>query len=1087
MTEQDTEPGIAIPPRPRRRGRLGYWMMVGPMAFLTMFAIAFLSLTGRPVVLPDWATARVERAINARTGGVGVDVGSVVLEVSRDGTTRVVLHNLAVSGPDGASLGQFNTVAARLAPEALMEGAVRPTALSVSGAQLTVRRAADGAFGVRMGGDAEAVGDLSQLLDRIDAAFASGPLAGIGRITAEDLTITLEDARSGRIWQVTDGSINLRNESETTEINLISELFDGTETLARLQLSFDARKDSRAAILTARVQDVPARDIAQQAPALAFLGALDARVSGALRTVIAGDGSVESLDGTLDIGKGALHPRAEAAPLAFNVARAYFSYDPGQQKLAFSEISVESDTLRASGRGQAYLRDFSGPWPAALLAQVTLSELVLAPEGVFADAVSFDRSIADFRLRLDPFEVDFGQVVLEAGAARVDGKGRIVAGEGGWRGGFDLSSPELTPERLLALWPLRLGPKTRDWLSENLAQGVLSNVSAAVRLRPGEKRPRFGFTFDFDGADLRFLPEMPHVTQGRGHAALQDSAFTIVMADGQVAAAGGGPVDVSGSSFRIADVFEKPGQATLRLATRAPLRDVLLVMDNPPFRVLSKAGRPADLLDARADLRTEAHFPLKKHLPVTEVDFRVTGALEGARSDTIVPGRALAARRLDVEVVPGTLTVTGPVTLDGLPLDVTLTQPLDKAKGLPGRVDGTVELSQRFLDTFRIALPPGSVAGEGTGTLALTLREGVPPDYVLGSDLNGLTLSLPALGWTKPAGESGSLSIAGRLGPVPEIDRLALSGAGLDAEGKVTLGAGGVFETAAFDRVTASDWFDAPVTIEGRGEGKPPRIVVKGGSVNLARRPGGLGGGEPVPISLTLDSLRITDTIALTGFTAALTAGAGLDGQFQARVNGGAPVSGVMVPQRGRTAFRVQGDNAGKILRDAGLFRSLDKGSFDLILAPRKDGPGFDGQIEMTQAVLGDQSILIGMLDAVSIVGLIDQLRGPGVAFDTIQGRFRLTDDRLTLTRGSAVGASLGVSLDGVYDIAAKRLDMQGVISPIYLLNAVGSVFTRKGEGLFGFTFKLRGPSDDPKVSVNPVSVLTPGMFREIFRRPPPK
>jgi len=46
---------------------------------------------------------------------------------------------------------------------------------------------------------------------------------------------------------------------------------------------------------------------------------------------------------------------------------------------------------------------------------------------------------------------------------------------------------------------------------------------------------------------------------------------------------------------------------------------------------------------------------------------------------------------------------------------------------------------------------------------------------------------------------------------------------------------------------------------------------------------------------------------------------------------------------------------------------------------------------------------------------------------------------------------------------------------------------TRKGEGLIGFNFTVRGDSAAPQVGVNPLSALTPGMFREIFRRPPPQ
>ena len=60
------------------------------------------------------------------------------------------------------------------------------------------------------------------------------------------------------------------------------------------------------------------------------------------------------------------------------------------------------------------------------------------------------------------------------------------------------------------------------------------------------------------------------------------------------------------------------------------------------------------------------------------------------------------------------------------------------------------------------------------------------------------------------------------------------------------------------------------------------------------------------------------------------------------------------------------------------------------------------------------------------------------------------------------------------------------MISPIYLINGVGSVLTRPGEGLFGFNYTLRGPVSAPQVGVNPLSILTPGMFREIFRAPPP-
>jgi hypothetical protein len=80
----------------------------------------------------------------------------------------------------------------------------------------------------------------------------------------------------------------------------------------------------------------------------------------------------------------------------------------------------------------------------------------------------------------------------------------------------------------------------------------------------------------------------------------------------------------------------------------------------------------------------------------------------------------------------------------------------------------------------------------------------------------------------------------------------------------------------------------------------------------------------------------------------------------------------------------------------------------------------------------------------------------------------------------------LGITGEGVYYTEAKQIDLQGVISPIYFLNGIGQVFSRKGEGLFGFNFTLKGAIDNPSVGVNPLSILTPGALRGIFRKKAP-
>jgi hypothetical protein len=137
---------------------------------------------------------------------------------------------------------------------------------------------------------------------------------------------------------------------------------------------------------------------------------------------------------------------------------------------------------------------------------------------------------------------------------------------------------------------------------------------------------------------------------------------------------------------------------------------------------------------------------------------------------------------------------------------------------------------------------------------------------------------------------------------------------------------------------------------------------------------------------------------------------------------------------------------------------------------------------------LRDAPAMAELLNLISVVGLLEQLGGDGINLGTVDARFTLTPGRLTLMEGAAVGPSLGISMDGIYDTNARQFDMQGVVSPLYMVNGlVGALFAPRREGLFGFSYRLTGTAQQSNVSVNPLSILTPGIFREIFRRPPPE
>jgi len=191
----------------------------------------------------------------------------------------------------------------------------------------------------------------------------------------------------------------------------------------------------------------------------------------------------------------------------------------------------------------------------------------------------------------------------------------------------------------------------------------------------------------------------------------------------------------------------------------------------------------------------------------------------------------------------------------------------------------------------------------------------------------------------------------------------------------------------------------------------------------------------------------ISEGIALTGFRGDFATTNGLDGTFSAQVNGQAPVVGRVVPMNGRSAVRIQSDDAGKVFGAAGLLRQAREGQLDLTLRPT-GGPGtYNGNLIVRNVRLRDAPALAALINAVSVVGLLEQMNGSGLHFSDVEADFLLTPEQVVLRSSSATGASLGVSMDGYYNLAGKEMDFQGIFSPVYMLNGIGSLLTRLQDG----------------------------------------
>lgn len=1089
----------------RRAGKTGLVFLLVLVVLAAISVLGVLALTGKSIRLPVWTVAEVETRANAALQdvlpGAAVSVGAIEITLDQDWTPRLRLEDLRLLQGPGSTLLALPDLRMSFDAGALVtERALRPASLRIIGGTVTLNRREDGSLDLRIGaaGAAPPINGLNDLFAQIDRALDAPLLSRLDRIEAEAASLTLTDSRLRRTWTVGDGRITLENREDALAAELGVSLASDSGEPAHALVTVIRPKGQALVRVTAAVERMAAADIAAQTPVLGWLAVLDAPISGRISAELSNDG-LTALSGQMSLGAGVLQPDPATAPIGFDGAAVSVSYDPTRGRVVLGDLSVEGPTLRLKASGHSYLLGdageiLTGPLgrrlPAGFLGQVQVSEAQLDPEGLFDQPLRFSGGAMDARLTLDPFRLEIGQVALiEETGRRLSLAGKVEAVAAGWQVALDLGLDAIAHDRLLQVWPKSAVPGTRDWVGQNVAEGLLTNVRAALRVTPGQD-PRLALGYEFDGAEVRFLRTLPPIRNGRGRSTIEGTAYTLVLDGGTVEAPMGGDIDVTGSVFSVPDVLAKPARAEIRLRTESSLTAALSLLDLPPFGFMTKAGRAPDLGQGRAVMDTRLSLPLTRRVEVKDVTYDVRGQILGLSSEALVNGKTITSEGLTLTADQTGLRIEGPGKIGQVPFDVAFTQGFGADQQGKSRVQGSATLSPQTVAEFGLGLPAGMVSGTGRAEITLDLERDAPGRLRLTSDLGGIGLRLPEVGWAKAAGGAGRLEVDATLGAVPQITRLAVRGGGLEAEGAITLAAGGGLQTARFASVKLNNWLNGAVTLTGRGASQGPDVAVTGGSVDLRRfeRPAGgqAGSRSQGSLSLSLDRLIVSDGIALTGFRGTFSQRGGLNGGFRASINGAAAVNGSVVPSRHGIAVRLQSSDAGAALRAAGIFASAGGGALDVQLTPRAQSGFYDGRAEIKRLRVRGANVLAELLSAISVVGLLEQLNGEGIFFSEAEADFIITPDAIEVTRGSAMGASLGVSLAGLYGTKTKRLAMQGVVSPIYLVNGIGALLTRRGEGLFGFNYALRGTSDKPQVQVNPLSILTPGMFREIFRRPAP-
>lgn len=1013
------------------------WVVIG----LGLMVGIFLGrLSTGPVAL-DWMTPRIEEALTPGNTDLKVAVGRAELRLAEDRRT-IELVGLAVSfrSPDERPFLTFPEVKLTLSVEAFLKhGLIAASQVEARAPSLRLTRGEDGRIGLYSG-----------------------------------------DADDERLSSDADIAAFLRH------VVLAPNTDDRIAYLKRLQISGGRvvyHDQARADLLTAEAADL-------------VLNRWDDKVSGWLKADLLQQEGRASLQffGRADVLAKRVHLDVKATDLVVaDLAGSWRADLPWLHR----ELAQVRSPIEAS---IATSLDFDGTL-SPIEVDLRMTDGVLDLPSHLASPL--DVSLGELKGVIAPsFDAaDIEQFHLVSLGADVKATGRVS-----WRHedpgvDLDLRAANIRVEDLPAFWPPALGADARSWVVDNIRTGLVSQAGARLDLRADDFGPAplrddaIKGTFAFEDLSVRYIDTMPALAKSSGTASFDADRLHFDVAGGENAG-----VDLEGGTVTITGLG-KPGKYATPLQVLAdisgPLDRALALLDHPPLDVAKDLEIAAERTSGTFSAKLEVRMPIYNEVTDEEVEVLADAVLGNVAIDGL-PRLGDDSRLRDgafqLSVGTSAVTLEGTAVVGDLPLILDIEEPLTEGT-TKRRISLKGEFSPALLD--RPDMIPEGI--EGTLAFKAMLTETSDNIWVdLDADLRDLAIAVPGLSWTKPAGLDGSL-LASMVVPndgVIEVKQFELATAGLRTAGRLDL------SPADYSVNTlVLDEFELGTS---RGSLRLQRDEKAGLDIALEAE------------MLDLDSLLVSEAGQDPGpdlgrFQIAMQAGRliykGLELQdvqadafhrdnewrsasFFGSLAGGDKITLELAPDENGRRLDLRSGDAGALIKALDLGQQVEGGDFHLSAILASEDPiSAEGRLEIDDFNLAGAPLLARLLTVASLTGIGNLLEGEGVRVDNLILPFAMEDQTLTLTDGLLRGSQLGLTAKGTIDLRDETLDLAGTIIPVYSLNRllgrvpiIGRIFTgTDGRGAFAVTYQIDGPRSNPSVFVNPLSILAPGLLRDLF------
>jgi hypothetical protein len=558
-----------------------------------------------------------------------------------------------------------------------------------------------------------------------------------------------------------------------------------------------------------------------------------------------------------------------------------------------------------------------------------------------------------------------------------------------------------------------------------------------------------------------------------------------------------------------------PRTGKLAFRVQGPLSMALEMLDREPMQLLQKNEVPIAGIEGKVDSQLTVSMPLGQPLEPRDVKIEGKTRVTEGRLERLMGSYDVTGATVAIDMTASAAEARGEMLVNGVVAKASwqhvFSAPPDKQP--PLRITTTLDNSYRN----QLGLDINDLVQGDVGVEVTVFRDTRGERRVhLRADLVNADVVLESVAWRKTKGRGSVFEFdLVKNGPTypTELQNARLVGDDVAIEGWMGIGADNKLKEFRFPNFS----LNVVTSLETSGKVRPDgvwEVSAKGptydgrdlfrsffdvahlGDQSTKVRPGLDLKAEIATVVGYSDTTLRNVTMRLQKRANKLTS---LDARGV--LEGGKPFAAEVRSEPGQSRrLRAEAMDAGLVFKLVGFYPNAVGGAMNLEV--NLDGQGAAERTGTLWArdflVLGDPIISEVLQNADGTPsGQRRTVMREQFDFEIMRVPFSVGHGQFVMHDAVINGQLVSASMRGKVDFRAQMLNVGGTYVPMSgLMRApaavplLGPLLTGpRGEGIFGITFVIQGPMARPEVVVNPLSLITPGIFREIFQmtNPNPK